>query len=417
MMNKKKNQNSYKKFSESKRNLLKAGIAGIGASALALSGCDKKTNTPEELEIIPKQTGIYEFSCPLPLNYKTIDEIERLNSTLKKSKVTTFYNNITAPLADNFNCWINILRGKNEDIKSYDDFFKYVKYAKDKGFEFVYLMNSPKPITEQDFETFKKDFYCLLDYLNKAGCHNIKVANTQVASLINKYAPDKFKLQTSTSFEYHNVSQYRYLFNNYPNFNLIDITNDEHQNFKLLKALRDNMPEKKLELMVNQACIKGCPARIPHLSINEFLVFDCQKLRDELGRLAFLLKTSIIYPWNLEYYSALGINNFKFVSASRINGKNNFHDISILKSYLEAVEYGVDDMNAKDFFAKIFPSFMQKSIADSTITQNIKMSEIKHMFPNIKHFIAHGHECSTKCANECNYCFNCAKNIEKLLKN
>ena len=417
MTNMEQNKNTCNQnFSTNRRNLIKTGILGIGAT-LALSGCDKKEDNLSKLEIKPKQTEMYEFSCPLPFNFKTIDEIVELNSTLKKSKVTTFYNNIPLPLADNYDCWIKIVRGKNEDIKSYDDFFKYVKYAADKGFKFTYLMNSPKPFSERDFLTFKDDVYYLLDYLDKTGCHDIKVANTQVAQLINEYAPDKFNLHVSTAFEYHNISQYKYLFNNYPNFNLIDITNDENHNFKLLKALRENFANIKLELMVNQACIKGCPARISHLSINDFFVFDCQKLRKDMKELHFFLKTGVIYPWNLEYYSSLGINNFKIVIAAMNNGKNNFRDISILKSYLEAVEYGVDDMTVKAFFTKIFTSMRRTDIANSKISQSLKMQEIMHLFPNIKHFIAHGHECSAKCGIECNYCYEYSKKIEeKLIK-
>ena len=69
-----------------RRDLIKTGLLGLGASAVALSGCDKKEESVSELNIVPKQTGLYEFSVPLPVNYKTIDEIIELNSTLKKSR-------------------------------------------------------------------------------------------------------------------------------------------------------------------------------------------------------------------------------------------------------------------------------------------------------------------------------------------
>ncbi|MBR2068308.1 MAG: hypothetical protein IJ877_00970, partial [Candidatus Gastranaerophilales bacterium] len=213
-----------------RRDLIKTGLLATGA--VAFSGCNKEVAQSDELTIIPKQTAQYEFSTPLPFNYKTIDEILALNSTLKKSQVTSFYNSIPYPLAKNFNGCIQLNRAQNPNIKSYDDFAKFVKYALGNGFKFSYLMNSPKPFSEKDFLTFKDEFLYLLDYLYKIGVRDIKVANTQVASAINEFAPNTFNLSASTAFEYHNVSQYHNLFLGYPNFDLIDVSNDENQNFK-----------------------------------------------------------------------------------------------------------------------------------------------------------------------------------------
>ncbi|MBQ8476076.1 hypothetical protein IJ531_03340, partial [bacterium] len=235
-------QNEKNKFSKNRRSLLKAGLAAMGASAVSLTGCQKTEHALsldlDTDDITPKQTGLFEFSTPLPFNYKTIDDILELNSNVKKCKVTSFYNSAPYPLATNFNSWIQINRAVNPNIKTYDEFAKYVKYAIGNGFKFTYLMNSPKPFSERDFLTFKDEFLYLLDFIYQIGCRDIKVANTQVASAINEFAPNAFNLSASTAFEYHNVSQYNYLFNNYPNFDLIDVSNDENQNFKFLKALR-----------------------------------------------------------------------------------------------------------------------------------------------------------------------------------
>ena len=105
-------------------------------------------------EIIPKQTGVYEFSVPLPFDFETIDKIVEINSRLKKSQITSFYNNTPLPFADKFNQWVQVNRGKNDRIQSYDDFRKYVKYATDRGFSFTYLMNSP------EFSTATFTFSC-----------------------------------------------------------------------------------------------------------------------------------------------------------------------------------------------------------------------------------------------------------------
>ena len=395
-----------------RRDLIKTGLLGLSAGAL-ISGCNKEATEnitdSSELKITPKQTGTYEFSCPLPFNYKTIDEIVELNKSLTKSKVTTLYNSIPNPLGKKFNRWIHIERGQNTDIKSYDDFFKYVDYAKSKGFEFVYLMNSPKPFSQKDFFTFKDELSKLLDLLIKHDIRNIKVANNQVAELINDYLenPDYFNLSASCAFEFHNIEQYNHLLNNYPNFNLIDLTYDENQNFKLLSSLKKRFPKIKLELMVNEQCIKFCPARISHVSEESFARFQCHTRN--LGSLKYFAQLSYIYPWDLEYYSSLGINNFKFTAIGlNRQGRNNFKDISAMKYYLDIVENGIKDYTVKDLQSIFHASILQSD-------KDLKLSDIKSLFPDIRYFIAHGHECSYKCGVDCNYCYECAKKLEKVL--
>ena len=392
----------------SRRDFLKTSLLATGA--VALSGCNKEVAQNDELEIIPKQTATYEFSTPLPFNYKTIDDIIALNSTLNKSQVTTFYNN--APNQD-FNNWISIDRAKNDFIKTYDDFAKFVKYAIGNGFKFSYLMNSPKPFSQKDFNTFKDEFLYLLDFLYKIGVRDIKVANTQVASIINQFAPNTFNLSASTAFEYHNVSQYHNLFLGYPNFDLIDVSNDENQNFKFLKSLRKAFPDKKLELMVNEFCIKGCPARISHISEDDYFQFECTKMKLEKGILYYFFKTGAIYPWNLEYYSSIGINNFKFISSngSINNLRSNFHDITSLQTYLTCVENGTNGFLTSDFINKMFDKLNQTQVPSNSS----KLSDLQQYLPDIRHFVAHGHECTVKCGVECNYCELCAKRTENFL--
>ena len=381
-------------------------LASMGYPVIINYNCNKEaaeeTANNSELKIIPKQTGIYEFSCPLPFNYKTIDEIAELNTTLKKSKVTSFYNN--APNW-NHNNWVSISRAKNDFIKTYDDFFKYVDYAHEKGFDVTYLMNSPKPFSEKDLNTFKDEFNRLLDLLIKHDVKDIKAAHCMTANLISEYTKDKFNFHASTAFEFNLVKQYEYLKDVVSNLTLIDITNGENQNFRLLKSLKDKFPKIKLELMVNESCLKGCPGRISCIadstSICRFLHI-CRDLKN------FFSKTAFIYPWNLEYYSALGINNFKFIASAIGNNRSNYHDVANLKAYLNCVENGIKDYTVKDL-----QSILHDSIFNSN--KNHKLSDIKPLFPDIRYFIAHGHECSYKCGVECNYCYECAKKLEKVL--
>jgi len=410
-----------------KREFLKSGILGLGASALALSGCNKPENTTgnidttDDFDIIPKQTATYEFSCPLPFDFKVIDEITELNSTLKKSKITSFHNNTPEHLAKTFNHSVQVFRTPNRTLKSYDDFFKYVKYAIDNGYQFTYLMNSPKPFSIDDYDKFKDDVLYILDRLKKVGCRSIKIGNPQVANMINRLAPNEFVFSASTALEYHTHLQYKYLFNNYPNFDLIDVANDENQNFKYLSRLKEMFPKMKLELMVNEPCIKGCPARVSHIAEPIGHEYYCQKLRVDIGYLHFYFKSGFIYPWNLEYYSAIGVNNFKYIamdfsSDMRIdNTRANFHDLTNLKAYLNCVENGTDNISAIDFFAKIHYKLRDyaTALADSRF-KNMSLTQLaKEYIPDIKQFIKHGDKCASECGISCDYCYKRAKKLEE----
>ncbi|MBR2069485.1 MAG: hypothetical protein IJ877_06975 [Candidatus Gastranaerophilales bacterium] len=392
-----------------RRELLKTSLLGLGAGAMALSGCNKKEAEPDiNQDITPKQTAQYEFSAPMPFDYQTIDKIIALNSTLKKSRVTTFYNNIPMPLVRGFDQFVQVHRGFNETIRNYEDFKNIVQYSIANGFKFVYLMNSPKPFSPEDFNMFQGEFMHLLDYLEKIGCSDIKVGNTQVAELINQIAPNKFTLSSSTSFEYHNVSQYHYLFNNYPNFDLIDISNDENHNFPFLRSLRKTFPDKKLELMINEPCIKGCPARISHIAEYGFCKYNCHALQEKMGEYFFFYKLGSIYPWNLEYYSALGINNFKYSASGSMGGRANYNDISQLSMYLNMVEHGIKNYSADDFFNGIYERRFN-------IRKDLKIADVIPYMPDVHHFIKHGDKCAINCDVNCHYCELCGKRTENFL--
>ena len=409
-----------KTLQSNRREFIKTSLCALGAGAIALSGCNKKEVKKASLNnesIVPKQTGIYEFSCPLPYNYKGIDEILKLNTTIKKSKVVNVFNSAPLPLTDKYNRFIHLTRGKNTDITSYNDVIKYAKYAQDNGLNFIYLMNSPKVFVEKEYKTFESDFLYLLDLLKKNNIRNIKVANMQVCRLINMHAPNDFNLSASTAFEFQHILQYKYLFDAFPNFNFVDIANDENQNFQLLKSLRETFPNIKLEVMVNESCIKGCPARKLHVYGGGYSLYTCLYAIQPQGFFPFLMKTGVLYPWVLEYYSSIGINNFKYVQNTHYGRAN--YKIDELKRYLTYVEGGVENVDLLEFllanFNNDFERMVDKKMGLPDKKINVKLSDLKNCLPDIRYFIKHGHDCHTRCGVECHYCDECAKKIEKLI--
>ncbi|MBR1618101.1 hypothetical protein IJ670_08125 [bacterium] len=392
-----------------RRDLIKSGI--IAAGALALGGC-KEQVTVKSLEdykdIIPKQTATFEFSVPLPLTYEVIDEIVEINKKHKKSQITTFYNSIPVPFSP-FNQLIQIDRGSNPSIKSYEQYMSYVDYAQERGFRYCHLMNSTKSLSKEDFESIKKPFYHVLDILKDHNVKEIKITNPQVATWVYEYNPE-FIFSSSTATGYNSMMQYRNLFNIFPNYKLIDMCIDQNQNFPFLKMLRKEYPNVKIEVMVNEPCIKGCPARVSHEGETFFCIYNCSAPRVRDGHIAAFFKTSAIYPWNLEYYSAIGINNFKFLPEHNPGLRANFNNLALLKNYLNCVENGIGDMTANEFFTNMY-----SSSTEIQMNKDIKLSHVLPHFPAIEHFIKHGDKCMTSCGVDCKYCHNCAHKIEQML--
>lgn len=369
--------------------------------------------------MIKKQTKnknkIYEFSAPLPFDFEKIDKIAELNKSLKKSQIVTLFNNIPPIDGLNFNEWIQVQRGKKTDaIKTFDDFSKYVNYAKEKGFHFVYLMNSPKALSASDFEPLKNVFINLLDYLENLECTDIKFANTQIPTLIEEYKPGVFSYNSSTASEYHTISQYDYLIKKFSNLEIINVANDEIFNFKFLKQLRKKYPDKKFEIMVNEPCLRGCPARSTHIASGLFARFRCLEIKKKLGVVYAFFKSGFVYPWHLEYYRKIGINNFKF--SAYPSSRYNFQLENMIQ-YLQILENGVENYTANDFLEGVYASNSFFVNVFKEMDKNIKLADIIPYMPDIKYFLKNGHKCTYNCETDCDYCKQCANEFkEKFLK-
>lgn len=391
-----------------RRDLIKASIFTIGAlGAFSLTGCNNKTQNKQYnfKNHSPKsKIAHYNITAPLPFNYSLIDEMKELNSKFKKSKIKTLYNSIPFPLANSLETY-HSRRGINKNIKTIDDFIKYVKYAKSLGFDFVYTLNSPKPFSDHDFKKTKDELFYLLDKLKDNKIDKLKISNTQLLNVLSEKYPS-FELQASTAFEFHNVNQYINLLKNYPNIKLLDIAIDENRNFKFLKSLKELFPNVELELMVNEPCLRGCPSRISHCATT-FCEFDCMKIIEK-NWIEEFCKSGVIYPWNLDYYTDIKINRFKLISSGFVRA--NIENLDWLKGYLSIVEEGIENYDSEDFFKTII-----KFSPNSKKIKKIALKEIVKYLPDINYFIENGDKCAQNCTTNCTYCIECAQKLREIL--
>lgn len=366
---------------------------------------------------------MYYFTVPMPSEKEHIDELVKINDSVNKSKITGLYFALPSNSPD---------RSGFEQLRTicekgaipFHYWEEIINYSIDKGFDFVYLLNTPKSFLAEskslDIQLKKLD--TLLSKLKKIGCNKLRVSNSQLINYLIKNYND-FDIYASTSFEYTSMKQYENFLSIFPQIKELVPSYDVNKNFLLLENLQKKFPNINIELMVNEGCLSGCPLRTHHnISIpyvkNELYSKRSYELTD-----AFFLKTcsekykknlfeeicksNIIYPWEIESYSKYGINRFKLVGRNCLE----FNKGSYLKNYSIYLK-GIDNYSNIENENFISLNHYLFDIKDF----NYSIKDIRKYLPNINHFIKKGHLCSSICGVKCNYCYKCAEKIKNILK-
>ena len=359
----------------------------------------------------------YNFSIPMPENVSLIDKLGDINKKISKSKINSLYFALPSGCKDSTG--FEQLRTNTGGVETtFEDYKKFIDKSNENNFEFIYLLNSPRPLIFESrylslqFEKLDK----LINNLKKMGCKTYRVCNPMLIAHLEENYPD-LKLYVSTSLEYHTLQQYSNFLNIYKNIKEMIPAVDLNKNFKFLINFQKRNPNIKLELIVNEGCMYSCPLRYSHnLSIpftkdspkltfaNNYFNKTCTNMTSK-NIYFHLANHNIIYPWEIEEYGKIGIYNFKIVGrSSEIFRQGNY--IDYYQIYLEGID---DDKKIKDLPITIFNHYF---IGKNSI--NLKTQEARECLPNIQHFKKHGHLCAEECGIECNYCFECAKKLEKI---
>ena len=363
---------------------------------------------------------MYNFSCPMPINKEHINKLLDINNKIEKSKITEVYFAlpVNSPDFTGFEQGRYIL---NNNV-GFNYFKQFIEYLTERGFDFIYLLNSPQ-IYNPDFENINeqlKRLDKLINNLRNLGCNKVRVCNPQLMGYLNENYPN-IELYISTSIEFQSIKQYMNLFLMFDNISEFVPSWDLNRNFKFLLNIKKKVPNIKIELMVNEGCLPSCPLRNVHnISVMEkngdeisnnffssdFLLYKCSE-RVCNNLFFYLCNCNIIYPWEIEEYSKIGINKFKFV------GRNNH--LYTNGQYLDVYFYyltGIDNIKKiKNIPIKIFNHYI---IENKEI--NLLIKDIKNYLPQTKYFKIYGHLCASRCGVECRYCYKCAKKIQKIFK-
>lgn len=360
----------------------------------------------------------YKFSVPMPDSIEKINKLHEINNEVEKSEIKNLYFALHGSCTDNTG--FEQLRTCKDKTETFEDYLPFIEKTLELGFDFIYLLNSPKPFLFESkyFQIQLEKLDKLINKLRKLGCKKYRLCNTQLIGYFQKNYPD-LEVYASTSLEYKSLKQYSNLLEIYKNIKEVVPACDINKNFKLLKNLKKQYPNIIFEIMVNEGCMNSCPLRTFHNLSVPYHISNFKNIEPDFTTTYFvntcnefviknqyyhLCNPNIIYPWEIEEYAKIGITNFKLV------GRNSDKSIGDLYTdYYRSYLLGIDDIkNIEDKPIKIFNHY--------TISQNFSQTvkQVKDYLPNIKHFINNGHLCSSICGAECNYCGECAKKIEQI---
>lgn len=363
------------------------------------------------------EVQMYKFSVPLRLDFDIIDKLAELNDSLTKSKIISLYNCLPAN-AEGLTGFEQT-RTKMPDVNSFEDMAKYISYAINKGFDFVYLLNSPRPFSldKDNLKKQKENLNTLLKQLLEVNCTKIRITNTQLIDYVYEKFPE-FNICCSTSQEYTQLKQYKNLLQCFPGIKNIVPSWDMNKNFPFLLNFKKAFPDVEIELMLNEGCIAGCPFRIHHHllfsskstfeNFNEdqsecfnAVMKNCTSIYNNNFWETICL-SNVIYPWDIPVYAKLGFNNFKLVGRC-LKEDNNDYFYKFCQMYL----MGLEDNSIYDNV--LFKNFNYYIYRNPAI--RFKASEIRPYLPDINHFVKNGAKCASECGVKCRYCYNLAKKL------
>ena len=269
---------------------------------------------------------MYCFSVPMPYTIEDINKILDINKETEKSKITSLYAGLpsTCEFYTGFEQSRNLMLQNSE----WNYWKSLMEYTLSKNIDFIYLLNSPRPLDIENpfFVKQLEKLELLLNELRKIGVKNLRVGSVQLMSYISNHYKN-FTILASTSLDYKTIWEYQNFLYFHPEVKQIIPGHDINKNFKLLKILRKKYPNIEMELMVNEACLQGCPHRTFHELIdidkdtvinNEiclsgaFGTYFCNAVVYKYPIHSLVIGTHI-FPWEIENYAKIGINKFKLV--------------------------------------------------------------------------------------------------------
>ncbi len=275
---------------------------------------------------------------------------------------------------------------------------EHTKLAKELGITMNYTLNTINPGTREQLVDSSALKEVLLDLIY-CGINRVTAASPLIIDLIRHLTGDHFEIEISTVMHLDNVSQIRYLHEQYT-LKKVCIGIHKNRTFKWLKNAADyaNANGIELEILSNEFCANGGDGYTTHCAyrdscyllhasditkedtekLNGYPMQHCMASRDTDA--VNWLRTRFVRPQDLHYYTDIGISKFKisgrtgsveylaYIAEAYISGK---FDDNLLKLWkpLETItsnEKELDFLHIVNIPANKLDGFLSKWVDDPT---------------------------------------------------
>ena len=352
------------------------------------------------------------FSVPMPFSFGHISRIAQINEEVTRSRIQYMYNTLTRNAIDT--CGFEQTRVVDARINCIEDMLPFIEHVHKLGMDFIFLLNSPRVMAEEEFLVNEKKLRRILETLMREGVYDIRVCSPLLIDFIAHEYP-QISIRCSTSQEYFSIKQYRSLTFLYPQIVEVVPSWEQNRNFRFLSSLCQN-ENFTIELMVNEGCLSGCPFRIYHSMFEpgqmnchysrftSFFKSGCEKnFYHDMWK--SICMSNIIYPWQITAYNEIGIHNFKLVGRNTSAFRNGKY-INIYHAYL----LGVEDIHfIEDAPISIFSNYLM----NHPLLEGITVSDVRYMLPDIEFFRKGEIVCTSDCGATCHYCETLAEGLQE----
>ncbi len=287
---------------------------------------------------------------------------------------------------------------------------RHIKLIQQLGYGFNYVLNAACLGNTEYSPKNQAAFRELLDWISELGVESVTVSIPYLMELIRRHYP-QLKIVASVFCHIDSVDQARF----YQQLGVSEITVVQlfNRNFNFLQSFSRQL-DCKLQLIVNNACLLGCPYRRYHANINSHASsslgiqpsFDYPTISCTRARLAYpeeVIKSPWIRPEDLHYYEQLGLDRFKLSGRT----KNT--------PWLKKAILAYAGRKSPDNFAELLSiphgpgSFNRKKYAEiPEVGLNI---DNRRLAGFIQYFI--DRECQLLSCKECGYCHRIAQKALK----
>lgn len=326
------------------------------------------------------------FCMPSDFKNETIDQYYELNNKYNHSKIVETFGQL-AP---------DTVFGSCRSPRSLPEVDRhklenYIRYCKEKGIEFNYVINatcmSNEELTKTGYHKIK-DFFKMLESIG-AGWVTISLPSLME---IAKYMAPNLKIKASTVCQINSPLKAKF----YEELGIKRIVLDEDvfKEFDTLKSIR-KVFSGDLEIIINSFCVNDCPYKMfhynsfshSHINRDECSYFSSRCRYLHIGPDNYM-KLNWIRPEDIHYYDDIGISYFK------LQGRTNVFTGNPAKAVTHYIEehYDGDLISLLELFSSDRPLMIAGCIID-----NSKLDGFFEKFVNDPGFC-------TKICSECGYC-------------